>query len=353
MTASEIVHIIAARTGSSPTTVRRVLRGGNKEVWPGTAARAARIREAAREAGFLANASASAVRSGRFGAAMLLLSTDPGRSYLPESLLHSLCAALDDAGMRLVVSRCHDQEITDSRRLPGFLARRSCDGIIVNYTDGYPERMESLLTSFRLPFVWLNAPLESRCIRYDDRSAGRAAAERLLALGHRRLAYVDLRNAPGDAPHYSVAERREGFRDALAAAGLPAKVHILGNLDGPAQRESMVRLFKGSRAPTGVVAYDRADRVLLAAATAGLSVPRDLSLVTFGEADADVCGIKPALMGIPTRTAGLEATALLLQAIEAPDAPLFRPPLPFFPVDGATLAPPPSSHIHARTRRNP
>lgn len=353
MTSSEIVQLIAKRTGSSPTTIRRVLRGGNKEVWPGTAAKAARIREAARETGFLANASASAVRKGRFGAAMLLLSTDPGRSHLPESLLHSLCAALDKVGMRLVISRCDDRELTDRRRLPGFLASRSCDGVIVNYTDGYPERMESLLATFRIPFVWLNAPLESRCIRYDDRAAGRAAAERLLALGHRRLAFVNLRTTSAENPHHSAAERREGFLEAIAAAGLSASVHEFGNLDGPAQRDAVIGLLRCDEAPTGIVAYDRADRILLAAVAAGLSVPRDLSIITFGEAGANACGVPLSLMAVPSRAAGVEAAALLLQAIESPSSPISRPPLPFFPVDGDTLAPPPPSTTHVKNRRRP
>jgi DNA-binding LacI/PurR family transcriptional regulator len=53
---------IAMETGVSPNTVRRVLRGENKEVWPGAVRRGAAIRAAARRLGFLPNGSARAMR---------------------------------------------------------------------------------------------------------------------------------------------------------------------------------------------------------------------------------------------------------------------------------------------------
>ena len=39
------IEEIAQRTGCSQTTIRRVLRGGNKEVWSGTVERAEKIRQ--------------------------------------------------------------------------------------------------------------------------------------------------------------------------------------------------------------------------------------------------------------------------------------------------------------------
>ena len=64
---------IAKKAGCSETTVRRVLRGGNKEVWSSTAKRASEIRRIARDVGFLPNASAAAVKKGRFNAVLLIL----------------------------------------------------------------------------------------------------------------------------------------------------------------------------------------------------------------------------------------------------------------------------------------
>lgn len=340
MTNAELISLIVEKTGSSPTTVRRVLRGGNKEVWPGAAERARNIRAVAREAGFLANASASAVRKGRFDSVLLVLTKDPGRSHLPESVLHSLCAALEERGKRLTTGRCSDDELTDREALPSFLSSRFCDGAIVNYTHRYPERLEQLLRGCRMPFVWLNAPITDDCVRFDDFGAGHMAAERLIEAGHRSIAYLDLRHRPDEFPHYSSKSRIDGFLDAMKGAGIrEPRIVRLGHLDGAGQIEALRGILQGEDAPTGVVAYDRAERVMLAAAKSGLEIPRDLSLVSFGEQGADACGIPLSLMAIPSAEAGRLAVSMLERKIANPARSIVEPPLKFISVPGATVAP--------------
>lgn len=341
MTASQLVKSIADKTGASPTTVRRVLRGGNKEVWPGAAERAAYIRATARALGFLSNASASAVRKGRFDSVLLVLGNDPGRSNLPELLLHSICASLEEKGKRLSVARCADTELSDPTRFPAFLAQRSCDGVIVNYTHGHPDRMEAVLNTCGMPFVWLNAPFEENCVRYGDFGAGRRAARQLIDAGHRRLAWLDLRHRPDEKAHYSAAERKTGFLEEVADAGLPTPlVMSLGGLECGAQRAELAAMMNCGKRPTGLAVYDRADRVLLAAASAGLSVPRDLSMITFAETGYEICGISPTLLAVPSAAAGRLAVKSLLRRIASNGAAIRIDPLDFDLEEGETLAPP-------------
>lgn len=342
---------IAMKTGTSPTTVRRVLRGGNKEVWRGTAERDAHIRATAREVGYIANASASAVRKGRFDSVLLVLGRDPGRSNLPERLFLSICATLEEHGRRLAVARCSDSELTDRRRFPSFLSSRFCDGVIVNYTHGYPRRMEAVLSSCGMPFVWINAPVKSNCVRYDDFGAGAEAFRRLSAAGHRRIAWVDLRHGPGEDVHYSACARRDGFDKAAAEAGCPVpRIFELGHLPGAGQVAALSEALRGKDRPTGLAVYDRADRVLYAAAVAGLSVPRDVSVISFGESRLEVCGVPLSLLAVPSAEAGKRAVEALLCKISGRPN-LDAVPIPFAFEDGATLAPPPEAATNGSSKK--
>ena len=338
---SILIEQIARRTGTSSTTVRRVLRGGNKEVWSSAAARANRIRSVARELGFLSNASASAMRKGRFDSLMLVLSETPGSSHIPERFLQSLLGTLEETGQRLVLARCSDAELMDSETLPSFLANRVCDGAILNYTHNYPAELERILRTCRIPFLWHNAPLAADCVRYDDRAASFTATQKLLDAGHRRIAYIDLRNNPDEPYHYSADERIAGFRAACHRhlASLPP-IFRLGGLSGDDQLKRLVALFQSPDRPTGVLTYDFADRVLYAAAVAGLSVPRDLSVLSFFEEPTKVCTLPLTGMITPSEEAARTAVTLLLRKIAEPHDPVYCPPLAFSFDPGASLAPP-------------
>ena len=63
----------------------------------------------------------------------------------------------------------------------------------------------------------------------DNRAGARRAVEHLIAHGHRRIAYV------GPAPNglFTAAERFEGYRAALAAAGIGEEIVCF---DGPRGR---------------------------------------------------------------------------------------------------------------------
>lgn len=342
---------IAAQVGASPNTVLRVLRGQNKEIWPSAIRRGEAVRAAARKMGYLPNGSARAMRSGRHNAVSLVLSTDAGRSYLPDGLFAGIHDALSAKGIRLIVSKLPDATLTDAHVMPVVLREWSCDGLLINYTDRVPEKMIRLLANYRIPSVWINRQSPADCVCYDDAGAAQAATRHLLALGHRRIAYLDFSPlSQWPTAHCSRADRYAGYATAMQQAGLTpacrdhvAGVPIAGRLD------ATVALLRGAGRPTAVLTFDAGLRLLHAAAVAGLRVPQQVSLMTFGPKDLDgndplgeeFHGRRLAMMCIPVAEAGRQAVAMLLRKIAAPAAALPARVLPLTLDPGDTCGPAP------------
>jgi DNA-binding LacI/PurR family transcriptional regulator len=117
----------------------------------------------------------------------------------------------------------------------------------------------------------------------EDSKAGMSAlAGHLLALGHRRLAYLD-HSSPQANPW-----KREGLNAALRASGLPelGRGWTAGCRDQFGDVAVALDWFLGlDPRPTAIVCCDdtRALLLLQAAAERGLTVPRDLSIAGYGD----------------------------------------------------------------------
>lgn len=120
----------------------------------------------------------------------------------------------------------------------------------------------------------------------DNREAGRAVANHLVNLGHRRIALVE-----GDPDlameHASGFERRAGFRDALAEHGLEPLAIVNGGFSVQGGGEAFTELWALSERPTAVfcVSDEMALGLLATARRQGISVPGELSVVGFDDHD--------------------------------------------------------------------
>jgi DNA-binding LacI/PurR family transcriptional regulator len=251
--------------------------------------------------------------------------------------------------MHLTMAVLPDEALTDQAFLPRILREWTCDGLLINYNKRIPQRMIDLLEEYHLPSIWLNCKRDCDCVYPDDLAAGREAAQRLLAAGHRRVAYVSYSYKVEDA-HYSELDRRDGYLQAMREAGLPCQAHDryadgLDKQGGPAGLEHRTdvwrRVLARAERPTGVVAYGASTlrHVLRAAEDVGLRVPRDLSVVTFGGAPLSLVR-QIATVVIPEAEVGRVGVEMLLAKIAAPGEALaprvvateFRP--------GETIGPP-------------
>src|SRR5262245_28817077 len=186
---SVTIKEIARRTGLSIPTVGNVLgRAANRY----SAQTRQRVMKAAAELGYKPNASARAMRQGRFGCAALVLSRSKQQthSHIPSGLLDGLDDELAQHDMHLTVSRLTDEELSTEAFLPKVLRESMADGMIVNYTHEIPPAMLNLIHAHHAPAVWLNAKLGEDCVFPDDHGAARATTKQLIELGHRRIALV-------------------------------------------------------------------------------------------------------------------------------------------------------------------
>jgi DNA-binding LacI/PurR family transcriptional regulator len=185
-----------------------------------------------------------------------------------------------------------------------------------------------------MPLVSLMVKLPDHAsVAADDYSGARQATEYLLALGHRRIAYLtDALHAPADTP-ISV-ERLRGYRDALRAAKIEPRdewlipLHIQDAEFLERGRDSMRLWWKNGGCKTKCTAlFAHNDNAAIGAMEVlrenGLSIPGDISVVGFDSThECEVCLPRLTSVAVPLREIGAQAMKILLQLVreEKPEA---------------------------------
>jgi len=317
---------VARRAGVGVGTVSRVINGSPSV----SADTRRRVLAVIAELGYEPNAAARALSTGRTGAVgvMAPFFTEPAVVERLRGVSHVVAGA----GLQLVLFDVEHPEpftaLSAAGRLDGLLC------VSLAPSDAELERFHAA----GVPVVLVDRehPRLSG-VSIDDVQAGRLAAEHLLALGHRRIAFVGDQE-DGPFGFTSSARRREGAEAATAAAG--AELLVWRGAHGREHaRRLAAALLATNEPPTAVIGASdlQALGALQAAEAAGVRVPDELSVVGFDDVEvARYVGLTTVAQ--PLEESGARGARLLLQALEG--APRSAQRLDLRLVVRATTGPP-------------
>jgi len=306
---------VARRAGVSKATASRALTG-HGYVSPDTRAR---VQDAARALGYVASSNAASLVTGRtrtVGVIMPYLN----RWFFAE-VLQGIQDALLEHGLDLTLYDARPGSRGRGLIFEDFLARKRFDGLIAVGLEPEDRELERLIAVGR-PFVSVVGDgADSSSIHLDDDNTARRATDHLLALGHRRVAFVG-----GDVgSHWADVDRRrlQGYEQAMTDAGLGHEiVHVPSDVTLPGGYAAAVDVLSdASRRPTGLVGVcdEVAIGAIIAARRLGIQVPGDLSVVGIDDHELAEMFALTTLAQDP-RTQGVEAVRVLLEHIADPEA---------------------------------
>lgn len=287
MTRPVTIEDVAQAAGVSVATVSRALRG-LPNVAPSTREKVTAVAEELR---YRADPSASALAAGRTRTvAMAVPVLD---SWYFTQVMAGAEAVLSGAGYDLLLFSVDTDE--RRRRLLGGPLLKRADGLIV-VDLRIPEGEARALLDSPVEVVAVGIELAgASAVVVDDHRIAREAVGHFVSLGHERIALIE--GQPDDPLRFHVpAERRRGYHDALAEAGLaddPAMV-VAGNFSVDGGREAMVRLLELPEPPTAVFAMsdEMAFGALRELWDRGLDVPGDVSVIGVDDHDfASIVGL--------------------------------------------------------------
>lgn len=207
---STTIRDVAREAAVSVATVSRVF-NGSKSVRPSTRER---VLEAAHVLRYVPNETARSLIRSQTDTLGILLPDMHGEFF--AQVMRGMEQAAQAFGYHVLVSSSHSDE--QEARLMIRAMRGRVDGLVVMWPRAEVDVLAALVPE-GVPVVLLNAPCE-KCdvpvIAVDNYGGARAMTEHLLGHGHTRIALIT-----GPEGNYEAAERRRGYRDALAAAGLP------------------------------------------------------------------------------------------------------------------------------------
>ena len=300
---------VAALAGVSPMTVSRVINGG------------VNVRRTTREAVEKAIAElnyspdmAARRLAGGGGIRIGLLYSNPSAAYLSEFLVGSLDEAQRE-GVHLIVEKC-DPEQNEIDALKHLLASR-IDGLILPPPLCNMRSILEFVRSQNIPAVAVasgSAVDGLNSVSVEDFAAARSMTAHLLALGHRRIGFIE-----GSPDQTASASRRDGYEAALNEAGVAVNPELIvpGLFTYRSGLEAAERLLALPEPPAAIFASndDMAVAAVAVAHRKGIKVPQELSVCGFDDTSL-ATAIWPALTTIRQPIAEMSSAALKLLTAE-------------------------------------
>ncbi len=229
--------------------------------------------------------------------------------------LQALQEALAETGVTLVVATSNYDPEREAQQIRALLGR-GVDGLVL-IGEARDLALYETLERRGVPFVlvWSWRPdCPWPCVGFDNRAAARAMAQRVLDLGHRRVAMIAGVTRGNDR----ATARVKGVRDALTARSLRLDESNL--METPYQLEAGAdaarRLLSATPRPTAIVCGNDvlAAGALMAIRSLGLNAPDDVSVTGFDDIDLALV-LDPPLttVHVPHRRMGEAAARLLLR----------------------------------------
>lgn len=266
---------VAELAGVSRSTASRALTGNGYVAEPVRL----RVRQAASDLGYVVDAMARSLKQQSTRSIGVLVSD------LRNEFYANLAAGASRQATRLgyTVMLIDDQGSPEDEMaaVEAFVAMRVA-GVVATTVTAETTRF---LLRQRVPVVEVDRRFsdgDCDAVVIDNRGSARSATRHLLELGHRRIALLI------DEDDWTTGrERREGYADALEAAGIPHDEELVvpTGWDVDAARREARAVLRGADRPTAVFAANNvlAEGTWRAAAELGLRIPDDLSLVAFDD----------------------------------------------------------------------
>lgn len=213
--------------------------------------------------------------------------------------------------------------------------RRRFDAVLMFHCADIDNRLAALATR-QLPAVLIGHYPGISCVAPDDLGGGHLAAERMLALGHRRMLHLSV----GDDLQWA-RERANGFEAGLAASGVKGVECTVVKGEGSVLGgyRLMRDAWNNGLRPTGVFCAtdEMAVGALGALADLEVSVPKEVSILGFDGLTELYPGLASVAQDIPA--IAHMAVSLALAAIEKNS--VRQKVVPVTLIEGTTLGPAP------------
>jgi LacI family transcriptional regulator len=301
------IRDVAARAGVSIATVSKVINGR----YGVSAATTGRVQAVIEEMGYEASLVARSLRNHRTNViGILVADLEP----FSTELLKGAADAIRHSGFELVVysagGRTTDHQGWERR----YLSRLS--GTLI---DGAVLVTPTVVdVNYGAPIVAVDPHTgvsDLPTIDSDNLNGARLATQHLIDLGHRRIALL-----AGRADLQSAQLREQGYRQALANAGIPVDTDLVraGAYDPGVSADAVRRLLAKADPPTAIFAANDVSALATVevAGELGLRVPEHLSVVGFDNIpDSALCNPPLTTVEQPIHEMGRIAAEMVIRLI--------------------------------------
>ncbi|WAA67880.1 LacI family DNA-binding transcriptional regulator [Microbacterium oxydans] len=308
------IEEVASAAGVSRSTVSRVVNGSTAVSPEALAA----VRTAIDELNYVPNRAARSLASRQTHAIALIIPEDTTRFFgdpFFAAIVAGITGALGGSDYLLNLLIASDDP---GDKMTSFVRNGGVDGALIvshHTSDAFIDRIADAV-----PVVYGGRPVRRRegdyVVDVDNVAGAKTATRRLVDIGRTRIATIS-----GPLTMVASDDRVQGFRAALADAGLTPYAEEEGDYSEASGADAARRLLDGGRPDAIFVASDLMARgALTALRAAGVRVPEDIALVGFDDSSVALTTDPPlTTMRQPMYAQGEAMAGVLLARLAGED----------------------------------